>query len=62
MVRGADHPGSREWRFAQLAFFGALALWPAVWGWSLWHGLGAAAFLLLFVWLPGRALVAWTMR
>jgi hypothetical protein len=45
-----------------LALFGALALWPALWGWSPQHAAGAAAFLLGFVWLPGRALVAWTLR
>src|SRR5262249_49164321 len=53
---------ARSWRIARLALFGAIALWPVCWGWSVLHALGAAAFMLLFVWLPGRALVAWTYR
>jgi hypothetical protein len=55
-------PAARTWGIARLALFGALALWPVLWGWSPVHALGAAAFMLLFAWLPGRALVAWTLR
>jgi hypothetical protein len=52
----------RDWRTGSFVFFGVLGLWPALWGWDVQHAAGAAAFLLGFVWLPGRALVAWTLR
>lgn len=55
-------PASRGWQIAIGLFVGALALWPAAYGWGIGHGLLSAAFLLGFVWLPGRALVAWTLR
>lgn len=55
-------PVPREWHIAMGGFVGALALWPVLYGWGLAHGLLSAAFLIGFVWLPGRALVAWTLR
>lgn len=62
MPRTDAPPDARPWTIARLALFGAVALWPVLWGWSVLHALGAAAFVLLFAWLPGRALVAWTLR
>ena len=55
-------PAQRRWGITRAGLFGLIAIWPVFWGWSLVHSIGAAAFMLLFVWLPGRALVAWTIR
>jgi hypothetical protein len=52
----------RTWLFAQAAFLAALGIWPTLFGWSLLHSAAAAFCLLAFVWLPGRALIAWTLR
>ena len=52
----------RSWRIALAALCAAITLWPVAWGWNVVHAIGAACFLLLFAWLPGRALVAWTYR
>src|SRR5689334_1726932 len=62
MDPGPARASGRDWRAAVCIFFGALALWPVAWGWSPLHAAGAALYLLAFVWLPGRALVAWTLR
>ncbi len=52
----------RTWLFAQALFLAALGIWPTFFGWSALHSFEAAFCLLAFVWLPGRALLAWTLR
>ncbi len=53
---------SRTWLLAQAAFLAVLGIWPTLFGWSALPSFEAAFCLLAFVWLPGRALVAWTLR
>jgi len=51
----------RAWFVLLAVFLLALAAWPVCFGWSAAHALGTSAFLALFVWLPGRALLAWSV-
>lgn len=61
-VETLEPVSARAWCLAQVALLAALGIWPLFFGWNVWHALGAAAFVLGFVWLPGRALVAFTVR
>ncbi len=51
----------RAWFALLVVFLLALAAWPICFGWSALHSLGTSVFLALFVWLPGRALLGWTV-
>lgn len=62
MSRAEAEPSARAWTLGRIALLGGILGWPLCWGWPLLDVLGAAAFMLLFAWLPGRALLVWTLR
>jgi hypothetical protein len=51
----------RAWFVVLAVFLVLLAAWPVCFGWSAAHSLGASVFLALFVWLPGRAVLSWSV-